>query len=129
MLARARSQLPEHVFEKARFEIPKVASIVEGKKTIITNFTKVCDTIQREEKDVLKYLSKEMASPAEISSGGRATFTGKFSSGQINSKLEKYISGYVLCQECGKPDTKLIKEDRISFVKCMACGARHPVKK
>lgn len=129
MLARARSQLPEKVFEKARFEIPKAASIVEGKRTIVTNFAKVCDIVQREEKDVLKYLSKELAAPAEISSGGRATFTGKFSTGQINSKLEKYVSCYVLCHECEKPDTKLIKEDRIFFLKCMACGARHPVKK
>ena len=32
------------------------------------------------------------------------------------------------CPECGKPDTNLVKEDRINFLVCEACGARTSVK-
>jgi len=35
---------------------------------------------------------------------------------------------YVLCSECKKPDTILIKENRMTFVKCEACGARKRVE-
>jgi len=34
----------------------------------------------------------------------------------------------VLCPECKKPDTQLKKEDRITTIKCSACGAKHPVR-
>lgn len=127
MLKRARAQLPETVFQKSRFEIPKITGMHEGKKTIVTNFGKVCDKIRRDQKDVLKFLSRELASPAQLA-GGRATFTGKFSSDQINNKIKKYVDQYVVCKECQKPDTKLIKENRITFLKCMACGAKHSVR-
>ncbi|MHA1988975.1 MAG: translation initiation factor IF-2 subunit beta, partial [Promethearchaeota archaeon] len=46
----------------------------------------------------------------------------------IQKKIESYVKEYVLCKECGKPDTKLIKEGRITFLKCEACGAKSSVK-
>ena len=45
----------------------------------------------------------------------------------INQKIEKYVKNYVICPVCGKPDTKLIKVDRVLVMKCMACGAVSPV--
>jgi translation initiation factor 2 subunit 2 len=49
-------------------------------------------------------------------------------SAKINQKVEQYVKEFVLCKECGKPDTELSKEDRMSFVKCLACGAKHSVR-
>nr|1K81_A Chain A, PROBABLE TRANSLATION INITIATION FACTOR 2 BETA SUBUNIT [Methanocaldococcus jannaschii] len=34
----------------------------------------------------------------------------------------------VICRECGKPDTKIIKEGRVHLLKCMACGAIRPIR-
>ena len=76
----------------------------------------------------MKFLLKELATKGEIE-GQKANFQGVFSNHVINSKIETYVKIYVLCPECGKPDTKTIKEDRQNFVKCEACGARHPVSK
>ena len=39
-----------------------------------------------------------------------------------------YAHEFVFCPECGKPDTKLEKEDKFSFIKCLACGAKNYVK-
>ena len=44
------------------------------------------------------------------------------------SGIEQYCTDFVLCRECGKPDTQLTKEDRVHIMKCMACGAKHPIK-
>ena len=35
---------------------------------------------------------------------------------------------FVICKECGKPDTELKKENRLNFINCLACGAKHPVR-
>ncbi|MFW6225798.1 MAG: translation initiation factor IF-2 subunit beta, partial [bacterium] len=40
----------------------------------------------------------------------------------------KYAEEFVLCPECGKPDTELIKEEGITKLHCLACGAKHPVQ-
>ncbi|MCX8172587.1 MAG: translation initiation factor IF-2 subunit beta, partial [Archaeoglobaceae archaeon] len=32
------------------------------------------------------------------------------------------------CKECNAPDTELIKEERVLFLRCLACGAKQPVK-
>ena len=41
----------------------------------------------------------------------------KVPSAKINQKIEQYLKEFVLCRECGKPDTELVKEDRLSYVK------------
>ena len=52
----------------------------------------------------------------------------KLSATMINEKINKYARIYVLCSECGKPDTKIIKEGNVNSLKCLACGAKHPIK-
>ncbi len=128
LLERAKKQLPESVLVKERFEIPVLRSIIVGNRTFIKKFTDVCDYIRRDPKHLLKFLAKELGTQGEIE-GGDAVFQGKFSNAVINKKFERYVKDYVLCHECGKPDTKLFKEGRIMMLKCEACGAIRPVEK
>lgn len=127
LLEKAKSQLKDVKIEKGRFEIPKAEGHVEGNKTIISNFAQMCSTFNRPQEQLLKYLQRELATPAEID-GPRLILGRKISSSIINQKIEQYAICFVLCKECKKPDTQLFKEDRILFMKCTACGARHPVK-
>ena len=127
LLKKARSELPKTIISsKERFEIPTVTGHVEGNKTIVTNFIEICKTFSREPEKLLKYLQKELATPAVID-GQRLIFGRKLNSNFINQKIAQFAKDFVLCKECGKPDTKLIKEDRFLFLKCTACGARHSV--
>lgn len=127
ILARARSRLPESVLIKERFEIPKVLGHIQGNKTIITNFIQICNNFRRDPNHLLKYLQRELATPASID-GPRLILGRKISSSLINSKIGRYANEFVLCYECKKPDTQIIKEDRVSLIKCTACGAKHPIK-
>jgi translation initiation factor 2 subunit 2 len=36
---------------------------------------------------------------------------------------------YVICSECGLPDTRLVRENRTPMLRCDACGAFRPVAK
>jgi translation initiation factor 2 subunit 2 len=127
LLKRARDQLPKVVFEKPRFEVPKAQGEREGAKTIISNFSQIASYLDRKPKHLMKFLLRELATSGHID-GPRAVFIGRFTSSQINDKVDKYVNEFVICPECKKPDTKLKKEGRIPFLKCMACGAKGPVR-
>ena len=127
MLARARDNLPESVFEKERFEIPKVKGHIEGNKTVISNFKQIAQVLRRPVEHLLKYILRELATPGEMK-GNLLIFGSKIPASRINEKIRQYAYEFVLCQACGKPDTEFVKEGDFMFVKCAACGAKTPVK-
>ncbi len=110
-----------------RFEIPKIEGHFEGKKTILTNFYQVASFLRRNPEHFQKFLLRELAVSGQ-KEGDRLVLNMTVPSSKINQKIEQYVKEFVLCQQCGKPDTELVKEDRLSFVKCMACGAKHSVR-
>jgi len=127
MLKKGRSELPESAFYAERFEIPKVRGHLEGNKTVISNFVQLADTLQRPVNHFLKYLLRELATPG-VMRGALLLLGAKVPASRINEKVRKYATEFVLCTECGKPDTKIIKEGQLSFLKCMACGAKKSIK-
>lgn len=128
LLKEAREGLPKSVFEKERFEIPKIMGHIQGNKTILSNFLQIADILGRKPEHLLKYILKELAAPGEIKKNGSVIIGTKISALRINEKVRQYTNEFVLCPECGKPDTKIEKEDKFTFLKCHACGARHPIK-
>ena len=127
LLEKARKETPTVIKQTERFEIPKVKGHLQGNKTILSNFFHVADALQREPQHLLKYVLKELATPGEIQK--KLVVLGrKISASSVNEKIEQYTQEFVLCKECGKSDTKIIKEGEFSFLRCMACGARQPVK-
>lgn len=118
-------KLVEHSGE--RFEIPKVEGHIEGKKTILTNFQQIISYIRRDPEHFQKFLLRELATSGQ-KEGDRLVLNNKIPSARINQKIEEYVSEFVLCKECGKPDTELVKDDRLTFIHCLACGAKHSVR-
>ena len=128
MLADVRKNLPEAVFVKERFEIPKVMGHVQGNRTIISNFLQIASTLRREVDHMLKYVLKELATPGEIKKSGALIMGTKVPASRINDKIRQYAHEFVLCSECGKPDTQLVREGDLMYLKCTACGAKNFVK-
>ncbi len=127
LLDKARKELPESVLKVERFEIPKVRGHIQGNKTVISNFHQIAAVIHRKPEHLLKYVLKELAAPGELTNNALIIGT-KMSAARINEKIQKYASEFVICPECKKPDTQLDKEKDITFIKCMACGAKKPIK-
>ena len=126
LLKRAKSQLPEVSNEVERFVIPNVRGHIEGNKTIISNFMQIAQHIGRPPEHVLKFVLKELATPGERKRQF-IVFGTKVPASRINEKIHKYFETFVMCKECGKPDTKMSKEGDIIFLKCNACGARYSI--
>ena len=127
MLKRARSQLPSEILEHKRFEVPKPRSFVTGMRTILANFKEICDALNREPHQVLKFLSGEMATAATMERT-RAIFQGKFDYGTFERLIDRYVKEFVVCPVCKRPDTKIVKERRLLFLICEACGAKSPIR-
>ena len=111
-----------------RFETPKANIQVEGTKTIIINFNQIASYLRRSLDHLQKFLLKELAAPGKRD-GDRFILTIRIPSQKIQDKIEQYTKQFVLCKECGKPDTELIHEHRFMFIHCLACGAKHSVSK
>ena len=127
LLEKAESEMPESVQVKARFEIPKIKGRLEGNKTIISNFQEVVSVLHRPVEHVLKFLLKELAAPG-IFRNGRLIIGSKQSASKINDKIRKYADEFVLCKQCGKPDTKMDKEGNLMFLKCTVCSSKYSIK-
>ena len=128
LLKKAQKEMPKTVFEKQRFEIPKVRGHIQGNKTVISNIFEIINKLRCKPEHLLKYLQKELATSGEIKKSGAVIFNTKLPASRINEKIKQYAYEFVLCPECGKPDTHIIKEEGITYIKCTACGAKHPVK-
>ena len=109
LLENGIKSLPESVIQRDRFEIPKVLGHIQGNKTIISNFTQVVNILRRNADHFLKYLLKELATPGEIK-GNYLILGTKVPASRINEKVRQYAIQFVLCVDCGKPDTKIVKE-------------------
>jgi len=127
LLKRACSQMPEVSLKRKRLELPTLLISTVGMRTIITNFKEIAGVLDRDPQHILKFLTREMATAATYHDG-RAIFQGKFRRDSFERLLQRYMESFVICPVCKRPDTKIVREKRLAFLVCKACGARSSVK-
>lgn len=128
LLRRGMKRIPEKMEGRERFEMPKMRVSIAGSRSVMTNFSEVSATLRREPEHLMKFLLKELATKGSMV-GTKLEVQGNFSEDMVNRKLELYVKNYVACPECGKHDTKLVKDRGFMFIKCEVCGARHAAAK
>jgi len=127
LLKRARSQCSEVGSKRERLELPKLQYARIGMRTVIYNFKEVAGALNRDAQHFSKFLTGEMATAA-TAQGSRVIFQGKFSEDTFSRLIQRYVEGFVNCPVCHRPDTKIVKEKRLSFLVCEACGAKSSIK-
>ena len=123
-LDRALEETPDIEGSGSRFSLPDPEVRQEGNVTVYENFQPTLDTLDREDTHLMKYLQNEMGTSANIDERGRLRLTGEFRPSRVREAIEEYAEGYVLCPECGLPDTRLETENGAKVLRCEACGAR-----
>ena len=127
LLKRARAKVPAAVGTGERFQMPVVELQTEGKTTVVRNMEDILDKLNRKEDHLVPLLLRELGTAGSYE-GGRLVLQGKLTEDNIQGRLAKYVETFVICGECGRPDTHLVKEERTTIVKCDACVAHRPVK-
>lgn len=127
LLERAFQSLPKTSKSDTRFQIPEAEVTVAGSQTVVKNLRSVASALNRDPTHLAKFLLRELAAAGALKEN-QLVVQGKFPPGVIQERINRYVQEYVLCKECGKPDTRLEKIDRILVLRCEACGARTPVR-
>ena len=127
LLKRVIDSTPKKEVVEDRFKLPKAEIFYEGNTTVIKNFDKISDAVNRESDLILKFLLGGLGTAGELD-GGRIVFQGKIPARSIQDKLKEYIDAFVICSECNRPDTHLVKQGRTMLIRCDACGAFRSVK-
>jgi len=124
MLDRGLAESPEIEGSSERFAVPDADVRQEGNVTVFENFQQVCRDLGRDEDHLMKFLQNELGTSGHIDESGRARLTGDFNARRIDEALAAYSEEFVLCPECGLPDTVLDREQGALILRCEACGAR-----
>jgi len=127
LLKRAYSQMPEVSMKRERLTLPRLLITTIGMRTIVSNFREVAEILDRDPQHILKFLTREMATAATYQDS-RVIFQGKFQQDSLERLLQRYMEIFVVCPVCKRPDTKIVREKRLSFLVCNACGAKSSVK-
>ncbi len=126
MLDRAFEEIPEDSYEQERFEVPDVEVDVSGNQTTLKNLRSIANHFGRETDRLMKYLLDELGTAGHREED-KGVFQGKFKKDEVQDRVDRFAEEFVLCSECGRPDTKLIKEGGVHMLKCEACGARSSI--
>jgi translation initiation factor 2 subunit 2 len=124
MLDRGIAETPEIEGSSDRFTVPDPEVRQEGNVTVVENFRGIRDRFGREADHLIKFLQDELGTSGHIDESGRGRLTGEFGTDRIRAAVEAYAGEYVICPECGLPDTRLEREQGVLLLRCEACGAR-----
>ncbi len=128
LLDRAVAKTPQLELSGERFQVPRPKIFAEGRTTIWDNYEEIREKLNRDTEHFGKFILRELGTAGKVE-GNRMILQGHFTSDGINALVTDYVAEYVKCAECGRPDTKLIKYDRIMTLKCDACGAQRSIQK
>ena len=127
LLDRAHKSIPRDISGEARWKLPEPEVLIEGQQTIIRNFSDITDMMDRDANHVYHFLQNELGTSGSREEH-RVLLKGRIPPKRIKEKLGNYVRMYILCDQCSAPDTRFLKEDRTTLLKCQACGATRPVK-
>ncbi|MCY3414332.1 MAG: hypothetical protein INQ03_21985 [Candidatus Heimdallarchaeota archaeon] len=113
----ALNDLPEGLRQGIRIQTEQ-----QGSDTLLKHFDQLCNKLRREPSLVKKFISQTLGAPTKID-GTQLVIKRSVSRGDLEQVLGEFLSKYIICKFCGKPDT-LLKKKKIT---CAACGRNYSV--
>ncbi|KAK7201878.1 eukaryotic translation initiation factor 2 beta subunit [Novymonas esmeraldas] len=112
-----RNQLPVPILER-----------MGKKKTVITNFGRICDAFHRPMEDVKDFIEKELSIRGNLDSNSALILKLEIRrQTDFDRVLIKYLDEYVKCNSCHRINTTLTKDGRRLELRCNVCTATRTV--
>jgi translation initiation factor 5 len=117
-----------------RYKMPKLIAKVEGKgngiKTVIVNMVEIAKSLNRPPMYPTKFFGCEIGAQTQFDQKNeRYIVNGSHDAHKLQDMLDGFIKKFVLCPECGNPETNLVVSQKRQMVnqQCIACGYQGPV--
>lgn len=95
-----------------------LATFNNTKKTIWTNFRKICTELKCEENHMSKFFTKEYTTPISVNQEGHMLLKGRYTD-IIESTLKKYIKTFLQCTNCKSINTSIQrKPNKLNYIVC-----------
>ena len=104
-----------------RYKMPNIDIQHTKTKTIITNITDIIESIKRNEIYLQKYIGYELGARV-LNKNYRFEINGKHDKNKIIDIVNSFIKLYVLCIECGLPETNISICKNKAYFDCRSCG-------
>ena len=111
---------------KKKISLPQPIVDWEDRKTYIRNFVDICEMIDREKLHFKNFIDKDLNTKSSINEKNALLLDRKYTQQQIKSTILKYVKNFVICLEpkCGSSNTKIIKENHITYLECKTCRSK-----
>jgi len=115
-----------------RYKMPAVAGKIEGKgngiKTVVVNISDLAMSLHRDAGEVNKFFGCEMGAQTTYNvADDRAVVNGAHTDQELQQCVHKYVEKFVLCPNCGLPETQYKIKQGVIWHMCAACGAKDMV--
>jgi len=109
--------------------LPPIVSPSGSRRTLYANVRETALQLKREFDHLKDFLYVELATNGSIDGDKRLLLKGRFRANQIQAVLTSYARQYVICSNCGSPNTTLNRDNanRLYFLKCNNCQSRRSV--
>lgn len=116
------------VEEKGKLLIPRlIVGRYGSKKTSWSNFTVICEKMQRRGEIVKKFFEFELGCICALAGNGQSLIlSGIIKVDILDRLLKKFVRDFVNCHSCKRPQTNLTKDKvtRLFFIICRECGSQ-----
>ncbi|MEM5828105.1 MAG: hypothetical protein QW197_01200 [Candidatus Aenigmatarchaeota archaeon] len=127
MLEEALNKLPQIVISTDRYALPDIEVRYEKNKTYILNIKEILFKLKREKDEFKGDFSRIVGIPARFERDV-LVLNGIINKETLKRKLEEYVKNFVICDVCGKPETRIVIENNIKYLKCDACGNKKIIR-
>lgn len=109
--------------------LPPIVTPSGSKRTLYANVQETAAQLHRDFEHLKDFIYVELATTGSVDGDGRLLLRGRFRVPQIQSVLTSYARQYVICANCGSPNTKLNRDpaNRLWFLKCSNCQSQRAV--
>lgn len=111
--------------KKPTFSPPNIIS--KDRKTFFINFSEICNSIDRTQEYVKKYIETETNISTSILGDGGLKFDVQFKPQQIKNIITTFIKELIICKDCRSCITKLEKDTRILYMCCSNCNSKKSI--
>mmetsp|Transcript_3244 Transcript_3244/g.10155 ORF Transcript_3244/g.10155 Transcript_3244/m.10155 type:complete len:426 (-) Transcript_3244:52-1329(-) len=111
-----------------RYQMPRILGKVEGRgngiRTALPNVADVARSLKRSPEHITKFYGCELGAQSRYDEvNERGIVNGAHQTSDLQQLLFSYIRLFVLCPNCGLPETDMVVKKRELQHQCNACGA------